>query len=101
MKFAPRKDAEKGDGHRRTLWNDIRRRYSLREETVPMITLHERYVVDERGNKTAVLLEMDEYRKLLEEVEELEAIRAYDAARASGDEEIPFEQAVAEIESKR
>lgn len=66
-----------------------------------MITLHERYVVDERGNKTAVLLEMDEYRKLLEEVEELEAIRAYDAARASGDEEIPFEQAVAEIESKR
>lgn len=66
-----------------------------------MITLHERYVVDEQGNKTAVLLEMDEYRKLLEEVEELEAIRAYDAARASGDEEIPFEQAVAEIESKR
>ncbi len=66
-----------------------------------MITLHERYVVDERGNKTAVLLEMDEYRKLLEEVEELEAIRAYDAARSSGDEEIPFEQAVAEIESKR
>ncbi len=66
-----------------------------------MITLHERYVVDERGNKTAVLLEMDEYRKLLEEVEELEAIRAYDAARSSGAEEIPFEQAVAEIESKR
>lgn len=66
-----------------------------------MITLHERYVVDERGNKTAVLLEMDEYRKLLEEVEELEAIRAYDAAKSSVDEEIPFEQAVAEIESKR
>jgi hypothetical protein len=55
----------------------------------------------ERGNKTAVLLDMGEYRQLLGEIEELEAIRAYDAAKSSGEEEIPFEQAVAEIESKQ
>ncbi len=60
-----------------------------------------RFIVDDRGEKTAVILDIAEYRRLLEEAEELEAIRAYDAAKASGDEAIPFEQAVAEIERDR
>ncbi len=60
-----------------------------------------RFIVDDRGEKTAVIIDIAEYKKLLEEAEELEAIRAYDAARASGDEAIPFEQAVAEIERDR
>ena len=60
-----------------------------------------RFVVDERGEKTAVILDIAEYRRLLEEAEELEAIRAYDAAKAAGDEAIPFEQAVREIERDR
>jgi hypothetical protein len=34
-------------------------------------------------------------------VEELEAIRAYDAAKASGDEAVPLEQALVEIENNR
>jgi hypothetical protein len=34
----------------------------------------------------------------LEELEELEAIRAYDAAKSSGEETIPLEQAITEIE---
>jgi hypothetical protein len=37
----------------------------------------------------------------IEELEELEAIRAYDAAKASGDQAIPFEQAIAEVEAER
>lgn len=32
------------------------------------------------------------------EIEELESIQAYDAAKASGDEAIPFEQGISEIE---
>jgi hypothetical protein len=48
-----------------------------------------------------VLLGIDDYRRLLEELEELESIRAYDAAKASKDEMIPFEQATAEIERAR
>jgi PHD/YefM family antitoxin component YafN of YafNO toxin-antitoxin module len=60
-----------------------------------------RFIVDDRGEKTAVILDMSEYKRLLEEAEELEAIRAYDAAKAAGDEAIPFEQAVTEIERKR
>lgn len=66
-----------------------------------MSTFKERYVVDENGNRIGVLLDVADYCKLLEELEELESIRAYDAAKASGDEAIPFEQAVAEIERDR
>ena len=40
-------------------------------------------------------------QKVLEELEELESIRAYDRAKASGDEAIPFDQAIAEIERSR
>jgi hypothetical protein len=34
-------------------------------------------------------------------VEELESIRAYDDAKTSGDEAIPFEQAIEEIRRRR
>jgi hypothetical protein len=46
-------------------------------------------------------MDFTEYERLSEEAEELEAIRAYDTAKASGDEAIPFEQAVTEIEQNR
>jgi PHD/YefM family antitoxin component YafN of YafNO toxin-antitoxin module len=61
----------------------------------------ENFVIDDKGNPIGVILDIAEYRKLLEELEELESIRAYDAAKASGNEVIPFEQAVAEIEQNR
>jgi PHD/YefM family antitoxin component YafN of YafNO toxin-antitoxin module len=63
-----------------------------------MISFKEHYVVDETGKRVGVLLDIKDYQKLLEELEELESIRAYDAAKASGDEAIPFEEAIAEIE---
>jgi hypothetical protein len=44
---------------------------------------------------------MEDYRKILEELETLASMRAYDAAKASGDEAIPFEEAVQEIERDR
>ena len=66
-----------------------------------MPTVNEGYVVDENGARVGVILPIEEYRKLMEELEELESIRAYDAAKSSGDEAIPFEQAVREIERDR
>lgn len=60
-----------------------------------------RYLVDEQGRRVGVVLDPDEYEKMLHELEEMESIRAYDAAKASGDEAIPFEQAVAEIEREK
>jgi hypothetical protein len=61
----------------------------------------EQFVVDESGKRTAVLLEIEQYFELLEAQEELESIRAYDAAKLSDDEAIPFVQAVKEIEDAR
>ena len=58
----------------------------------------ERYVVDADGNRVGVVLDMVEYGKLLEALEELEAIRAYDAAKEAEGERIPLDQALAEIE---
>jgi PHD/YefM family antitoxin component YafN of YafNO toxin-antitoxin module len=63
-----------------------------------LVRINERYLIDSKGKKVGVLLDIEEYQSLLKELEELESIRAYDAARASGDEATPFEDAVIEIE---
>ena len=65
-----------------------------------MSTNREQFVVDGSGNKTAVLLDIDRYSELLEAQEELESIRAYDEAKASKDEAVPFAQAIKEIEGE-
>jgi hypothetical protein len=61
----------------------------------------EQYVVDQDGNRTAVLLDVKYYHELLTALEEIESIRAYDEAKASDDEVIPFSQATEEIERQR
>ena len=57
-----------------------------------MIKLHEKYVISSHGKKVNVILPIAEFQKLLAELEELEAVRAYDKAKAFHDEAIPFEQ---------
>ena len=64
------------------------------------VDLKERFVVDETGNRVAVLIDIDEYHKVLEALEELESINAFDEAKASNDEIISFDQAVNEIENQ-
>ena len=59
-----------------------------------MIPVKEQYIIDENGQRVSVVLEIGAYQKLLEELEELESIRAYDQAKSRDDETIPFEQAV-------
>ena len=48
-----------------------------------MSAIHERFVVDKNGKRTAVLLDIEEYQKLLQGLEELNSLKAYDAAKAS------------------
>lgn len=57
------------------------------------------FIVDQQGNRTAVLLDIKTYQRILEQLEELASLQAYDAAKADGDEIIPFEQAITEIEN--
>ena len=62
-----------------------------------VIKPREQYVMSGKGRKIGVLLPVAEYRKLLADLEELEAIRAYDAAKASRSKAIPFAQAKDEL----
>lgn len=66
------------------------------------VTEHpERFVIDDEGHKVGVLLSLERYSAMMEELEELESIRAFDAAKASGEKPESFEAAVQEIESRR
>jgi len=65
-----------------------------------MKTVKERYLVDQAANRIAVVMDLEDYRQLLADVEELTAIRAYDAAKASGEKPIPLAQAIDELEHR-
>jgi ribosomal protein L16/L10AE len=59
------------------------------------------YVVDEKGKPTKVLLDIEEYEKLLEAAEDAEDLRALNEARARAGELIPLRQAITEIENNK
>ena len=56
------------------------------------------FLTNEKGEKIAVVISIEEYEKILEELEELDDIRAYDEAKASGETPVPFDEAIARIE---
>lgn len=62
-----------------------------------MIQLHEQYLVDDEGNRTAVVVPISEWVQILELLEELDDVRAYDNAKSLPSEPIPLEQAISEI----
>ncbi len=66
-----------------------------------MSQFNEKYLVDDTGERVGVLLDIDQYQRILEELEELESVRAYDAAKAEQDESVPLDQAIKEIEQER
>jgi Zn-finger nucleic acid-binding protein len=65
-----------------------------------MIPIHPQYVVDENKQCKAVLLPSGEWEKILEELEELDDIRAYDEAKSGHQDTVLFEQVVREIEEE-
>lgn len=64
-----------------------------------------RYVTDEEGRRTAVIIDVAEYERLMEALEDLEDLRAADetlAAIERGEEDLlPFDEAVREMEEER
>ncbi len=63
------------------------------------------YVVDENGKRVSVILPVAEYERMVEELEDLEDVRAADEVRAAvargEDEFVPYEQARKDIAAKR
>ncbi len=65
------------------------------------MTLHPKYITDENGKKVSVILSINEYNQLLTELEELEDLKLFDAAKESDSgERFSMEDVFASIESK-
>jgi hypothetical protein len=62
-----------------------------------MVIVHPEYVVDEKQNRKSVILSFVEWQRIVEDLEELDDIRAYDKAKVGPQDAIPLDQAVREI----
>lgn len=60
------------------------------------------FITDNKGKKISVVIPIKEYKKIMEELEELEDIRLYDEALSIGKEpSLPIDKAFKLIEAKR
>jgi hypothetical protein len=50
------------------------------------------YITDKKGKKLSVVIPLPAYKKMLEDLEELEDIRLYDAVKSRKEKSIPFSQ---------
>ena len=55
------------------------------------------FVTDDKGQPSGVFMTMKQYQKLLQELEELDAIRAYDKAKAQRGTTRPFDAFLQEL----
>ena len=63
-----------------------------------MISIHPEFIIDEQNQKK-VVLQFSEWEQLMEELEELDDIRAYDQAKADTSEFIPLDVCIRELDS--
>lgn len=52
------------------------------------------FVIDTSGKKTGVFLSMKDYKKMMEELEELDDIKAYDKAKKRNEKTMPLREAI-------
>ena len=59
------------------------------------------FLTDDKGQRMAVVISIEDYEKIVEELEDLEDIRAYEEAKASGSNPVPFDEAVTRLNRDR
>ncbi len=59
------------------------------------------FITNDKGKRVSVILPIRDYNKMLDALEELEDIKAYDEARKSGEDSVVAEEAFKMIESAR
>ena len=64
-----------------------------------MQTLNQQFLKDNQGNNIGVFLPIKDYNNILEELDELECIKAYDKAKTEDDEVIPFREAFKDLDN--
>jgi PHD/YefM family antitoxin component YafN of YafNO toxin-antitoxin module len=66
-----------------------------------MLTLNPQYITDNSGKKISVVLPLEEFKTIMQELEELEDIKLYDEAKAADEPSVPIDEAFKLIEAKR
>lgn len=59
------------------------------------------FVTNDNGKKIAVILPLKSYEKMMDELDELDAIKAYDKIKAGKAKFVPAEEMFSAIEKKR
>jgi len=67
----------------------------------PGISKKTQFVTDQKGNNVAVLIPLNEYEKLLEDLDEINCIKAYDKAKSRSTGFIPASDMFKSVEQKR
>ena len=65
--------------------------------SLDMVALHPQYIVDDTQTQQAVIIKINEWEGIIEKLEMLEDIEAYDKSKQEQDTVISFEQAIKEI----
>jgi hypothetical protein len=66
-----------------------------------MIKLHPQFIIDETSQKRAVVISIDEWEKIIDRLEMIEDIEAYDREKENLSEIISFDQAIKEIKERK
>lgn len=66
-----------------------------------MATVTPRFLVDENQRPTDVVLTIDQWHRIQDDLDQLDDIRAYDAAKASPQDAVPLPRAILEIRENR
>ena len=66
-----------------------------------MLTINPQYITDKNGNKISVVIPVNEFETIMEELDELDDIKLYDEAKSDKESAIPIEEAFEMIEVKR
>ena len=63
--------------------------------------MHTQFITDEKGKKIAAILPFKDYQKYLDDLDEINAIKAFDKATNKKIELVPFEQALKDLKKLR
>ncbi len=66
-----------------------------------MRTIIPQYITDSEGQKLSVILHIQDFNFIMDELEELEDIKLYDEARKSDEPSVKIDEAFKMIEAKR
>lgn len=66
-----------------------------------MLALHEQYLVNEKGQKKAIVLPYSEWKKIQDILEEYDDICAYDKAKARKSDPVNFNKILAKLKNNQ